>query len=40
MAALGEIPFGHYYGSIDATPLFVVLAGAYAQRTGDYALIR
>jgi glycogen debranching enzyme len=40
MAALGEIPFGLYYGSIDATPLFVMLAGLYAQRTGDYALIR
>ena len=38
MAALGEVPFGHYYGSVDATPLFVMLAGAYAQRTGDYAL--
>jgi glycogen debranching enzyme len=35
MAALGEIPFGQYYGSIDATPLFVVLAGAYYERTGD-----
>lgn len=35
MAALGEVPFGKYYGSVDATPLFVVLAGAYAQRTGD-----
>jgi glycogen debranching enzyme len=40
MAALGEIPFGLYYGSVDATPLFVMLAGLYAQRTGDYALIR
>jgi glycogen debranching enzyme len=39
MAALGEIPFGHYYGSVDATPLFVVLAGAYYQRTGDRAFI-
>jgi glycogen debranching enzyme len=29
MAALGEIPFGRYYGSIDATPLFIILAGAY-----------
>ena len=28
MAALGEIPFGRYYGSVDATPLFVMLAGA------------
>lgn len=35
MAALGEIPFGRYYGSADATPLFVILAGAYYQRTGD-----
>ena len=35
MAALGEIPFGRYYGSVDATPLFVLLAGAYYERTGD-----
>jgi glycogen debranching enzyme len=40
MAALREVPFGLYYGSIDSTPLFVVLAGCYAVRTGDYALIR
>jgi len=39
MAALGEIPFGRYYGSIDSTPLFVMLAGAYYQRTGDLGLI-
>jgi glycogen debranching enzyme len=39
MAALGEIPFGRYYGSIDATPLFIVLAGAYYERTGDRAFI-
>jgi glycogen debranching enzyme len=35
MAALGEIPFGRYYGSVDATPLFIVLAGAYYERSGD-----
>ena len=35
MAALGEIPFGRYYGSADATPLFVMLAHAYYERTGD-----
>jgi glycogen debranching enzyme len=35
MAALGEIPFGRYYGSADATPLFVMLAHAYFRRTGD-----
>jgi glycogen debranching enzyme len=35
MAALREVPFGLYYGSVDSTPLFVWLAGLYAQRTGD-----
>lgn len=40
MAALGEIPFARYYGTIDATPLFVLLAGAYYERTGDLELIR
>ena len=40
MAALGEIPFGHYYGSVDSTPLFVMLAGAYYERTGDLAFIQ
>ncbi|HKB02721.1 MAG TPA: amylo-alpha-1,6-glucosidase [Gemmataceae bacterium] len=35
MAALREIPFGRYYGSVDSTPLFVLLAGAYYERTGD-----
>ncbi len=40
MAALGEIPFGLYYGSVDSTPLFVMLAGAYYERTGDLAFIR
>jgi glycogen debranching enzyme len=40
MAALGEIPFGLYYGSVDATPLFVVLAGLYWQRTGDLETLR
>ena len=35
MAALGEVPFGLYYGSVDSTPLFVLLAGLYFERTGD-----
>lgn len=39
MAALGETPFGKYYGGVDTTPLFVMLAGAYAQRTGDQQFI-
>lgn len=40
MAALKEVPFGCYYGSVDATPLFVLLAGAYLRRTGDVPFIR
>ena len=39
MAALHEVPFGLYYGSVDSTPLFVLLAGLYAERTGDRATI-
>lgn len=35
MADLGEVPFKHYYGSVDSTPLFVMLAGRYFERTGD-----
>ena len=39
MAALNEIPFGRYYGTVDATPLYIVLAGAYERHTGDTAFI-
>ena len=39
MAATGEIPFGLYYGSVDATPLFLMLLGAYDERTDDTALV-
>ncbi len=35
MAALREIPFGRYYGSIDSTPLYVMLAHRYTAATGD-----
>jgi glycogen debranching enzyme len=35
MARLGEVPFGRYYGTIDATPLFILLAARYFRRTGD-----
>jgi glycogen debranching enzyme len=35
MARLGEVPFGLYYGTVDATPLYVMLAGMYFDRTGD-----
>jgi glycogen debranching enzyme len=40
MAALGEVPFGRYYGSVDATPLFVYLLGEYFVRTGDLETVR
>ncbi len=40
MALLNEVPFRQYYGTVDATPLFVMLAGQYARRTGDWALIQ
>jgi glycogen debranching enzyme len=39
MAALGETPFQLYYGTIDATPLFIILAGMYLERTNDLATI-
>jgi glycogen debranching enzyme len=40
LARLGEVPFGRYYGSVDATPLFVALAGMYWQRTRDSATLQ
>jgi glycogen debranching enzyme len=40
MAELGEIPFKMYYGSIDGTPLYIGLAGAYYERTGDIDFIK
>ncbi|MTI27112.1 amylo-alpha-1,6-glucosidase [Fulvivirga kasyanovii] len=40
MVALNEVPFKQYYGTIDATPLFVMLAGAYYERTGDMDTIK
>ena len=39
MAALKEVPFAQYYGSVDATPLFLSLASDYLQRTADQAFI-
>lgn len=39
-ASLQEVPQTPYYGSIDATPLFIVLLGEYVRWTGDLALWR
>jgi glycogen debranching enzyme len=38
MAATGEVPFGRYYGSVDATPLFLWLYGRCVESTGDLEL--
>jgi len=35
LARLKEVPFGLFYGSVDATPLFLVLAGEYIRWTSD-----
>lgn len=40
LAHFGQVPYGRYYGSVDATPLFLVLLGAYTEQTGDPALAR
>jgi glycogen debranching enzyme len=39
MPATGEVPFKQYYGSIDSTPLFIVLAGQYLRRTNNLLFI-
>jgi glycogen debranching enzyme len=39
-AALGETPFARYYGSVDATPLFLCLLGQYANWSGNLDLFR
>ncbi|EST36091.1 hypothetical protein N566_16775 [Streptomycetaceae bacterium MP113-05] len=40
LAHFGQVPFGRYYGTVDATPLFLVLLGAYTDHTGEHALAR
>ena len=35
MAALGEVPFRRYYGTVDATPLLLILAADYLRRSDD-----
>ncbi|NBE80381.1 amylo-alpha-1,6-glucosidase [Micromonospora rubida] len=39
-AAFEEQPHSPYYGSVDATPLFLVLLDEYERWTGDVALVR
>jgi glycogen debranching enzyme len=40
LARLKEVPFGLFYGSVDSTVLFLVLAGEYIRWTGDLAFYR
>ncbi|MEO8438092.1 MAG: glycogen debranching N-terminal domain-containing protein [Chloroflexota bacterium] len=40
LTATGQVPHGPYYGSHDATPLFVVLLDEYERWTADVALVR
>jgi glycogen debranching enzyme len=36
LASTGAVPFGPYYGSVDATPLFLVLLGELVHWTDDW----
>ncbi|SEG87044.1 Glycogen debranching enzyme (alpha-1,6-glucosidase) [Actinacidiphila yanglinensis] len=40
LAHFGQVPYGRYYGSVDATPLFLVLLQAYTEHTGDTSIAR
>ncbi len=40
LATSGEVPHSPYYGSHDATPLFIVLLDEYHRWTGDDKLVR
>jgi glycogen debranching enzyme len=40
MTATGELPFSPYYGSVDSTPLFLLLAGEYHAWTADLEALR
>jgi len=39
LARTGVIPYNPYYGTVDATPLFLVLVGEYVDWTGDLSLV-
>ena len=40
LATLAAVPYGRYYGSVDATPLFLVLLAAHHELTGDGTLAK
>lgn len=40
LSRTGKLPFSRYYGTVDATPLFVVLLERYWHDTGDLEFVR
>jgi len=40
LSRTGKVPFARYYGTVDATPLFVILLHQYWKDTGDMAFVR
>ena len=40
MSVMKEVPFAKYYGSVDSTPLFVMLAGGYFLRTNNLRFLK
>ncbi|WP_432096865.1 amylo-alpha-1,6-glucosidase [Streptomyces sp. bgisy100] len=40
LAHFGQVPYGRYYGAVDATPLFLTLLHACTERTADDGLAR
>jgi glycogen debranching enzyme len=40
LSRAGELPYGQYYGSVDSTPLFLMLLAEYGDWTGDLDLVR
>lgn len=40
LARTGDVPFGRYYGTTDATALFLILLRDHARVTGDRSLLR
>lgn len=40
LARTGCVPFAPYFGSVDSTPLWIMLLGEYHRATGDLALVR
>ncbi len=40
LSRAGELPYGPYYGSIDSTPLFLMLIAEYYEWSGDLRFVR